>query len=114
MNDHPAAHAAVKLTDLAAELLADAAGSPNHRAARTLITGSAQRVTMIALAAGAALAEHSSPPAASLQVVQGEVRLQAGQRHWPLQAGTLIAIPAQRHSVEAVTDAVFLLTVAVN
>lgn len=114
MNDHPAEHDAVRLTDLAAELLAEAGNSPNQRAARTLITGTVQRVTVIALLAGAALGEHASPPAASLQVLQGEARLRAGEQEWQLQAGTLIAIPAQRHSVEADTDVVLLLTVAVD
>jgi quercetin dioxygenase-like cupin family protein len=114
MKNHPATHAAVNLTDLAAELLNEAGNSSNQRAARTLITGNAQRVTMIALLAGAVLAEHASPPAASLQVLQGQVRLQADQREWPLLPGSLIAIPPQRHGVEAETDAVLLLTVAVN
>ncbi|HEU4946055.1 MAG TPA: LuxR family transcriptional regulator [Kribbella sp.] len=114
MKDHPADRAAVRLSDVATELLDEAANSPNLRAARTLISGTAHRVTMIALLAGAALAEHASPPAASLQVLQGDVRLHSDQRDWPLQAGTLIAIPPQRHGVEARTDAVLLLTVAVN
>jgi quercetin dioxygenase-like cupin family protein len=114
MNDHPAEHAAVSLADLAAELLTEAGDSSNQRAARTLITGSVQRATMIALLAGAALAEHSAPPAASLQVLQGEARLHAGEQEWHLHAGSLIAIPQQRHGVEAETDVVLLLTVAVD
>lgn len=114
MNDHPAEHEAVRLTDLAAELLEEAGKARNQRAARTLITGTVQRVTMIALLAGAGLSEHSSPPAASLQVLHGDARLLAGEQEWQLRAGTLIAIPAQRHSVEATTDVVLLLTVAVD
>jgi quercetin dioxygenase-like cupin family protein len=114
VNDHPAQHAAVRLADVAAELLDEAGGSPNQRAARTLIGGNAQRATMIALLAGAALGDHITPPAASLQVLQGNVRLRAGDQEWALEPGSLIALPPQRHGVEARTDSVLLLTVAVD
>lgn len=114
MREHAADHNAVALNDVAAELADEASTSPPRRAARTLIGGRAQRATMIALMADAELAEHVSPPAASLQVVRGEVTLVAGEREWTLRAGDLIAIPPQRHSLRARTDAVVLLTVAVD
>jgi quercetin dioxygenase-like cupin family protein len=114
VNDHPAQHAAVRLTDVAAELLDEAGGSPNQRAARTLIGGNAQRVTMIALLTGAALGDHITSPAASLQVLRGDVRLRAGDQEWALEQGSLIATPPQRHGVVARTDSVLLLTVAVD
>ncbi|GAA2097582.1 hypothetical protein GCM10009841_09990 [Microlunatus panaciterrae] len=114
MKEHAADHTAVPLSDHAVELLDEAGGSPAQRAARTLISGSVQRVTMIALLAGAELAEHASPSGASLQVLRGEASLLAGDRVWPLRAGELIAIPPQRHSVQAQTDAVLLLTVAID
>lgn len=113
MNDHAAQHASVRLSDQAAELLDEARNAPAQRAARTLISGAAQRATLIALLSGSQLAEHSSPPAASLQVLSGRVRLVAGDSVWPLDGGDLIAIPPQRHSLHADADAVVLLTVAV-
>lgn len=114
MNEHAAQHEAVRLTDHAAELLDEARLAPARRAARTLITGTVQRVTMIAIAASSELSEHLSPTAASLQVLSGDAVLAAGDHEWQLQAGTLIAIPHQRHSLRAVTDTVVLLTVAVD
>jgi quercetin dioxygenase-like cupin family protein len=112
--EHAAQHQAVRLTDHAAELLDEAREAPARRAARTLIGGSAQRVTMIALPGSSELSEHLSPAAASLQVISGEAVLVAGDREWQLAAGTLIAIPHQRHSLRAVTDTVVLLTVSVD
>lgn len=114
MNDHAAQHQAVRLSDHAAELLDEARQAPARRAARTLIGGTAQRVTMIALAGSSELSEHLSPAAASLQVVTGDAVLLAGDQEWKLAAGTLIAIPHQRHSLRAVTDTVVLLTVSVD
>jgi len=114
VTNHPAQHAAVRLTDVAAELLDEAGGSPNQRAARTLIGGNAQRATMIALLAGAVLGDHISSPASSLQVLQGDVRLRTGDQEWVLEQGSLIAVPPQRHGVEARADSVLLLTVAVD
>ena len=114
MNDHAAQYQAARLNDHATELLDEARSAPAHRAARTLIGGSAQRVTMIALAGDSELSEHLSPSAASLQVLTGEAVLVAGDREWPLATGTLIAIPHQRHLLRAVTDTVVLLTVSVD
>ena len=58
--------------------------------------------------------QHDAPSAATLFAVRGRIRLQAGEREWPLEAGQLIPIPPQRHSVHADTDAAFLLTVALH
>ncbi|GAB3912487.1 hypothetical protein GCM10011575_46080 [Microlunatus endophyticus] len=114
MNDHAAQHEAVRISDHAAELLDEARLAPARRAARTLISGAAQRVTLIALAGSSELSEHLSPAAASLQVLSGEAVLAAGDREWQLTAGTLIAIPHQRHALRAISDTVVLLTVAVD
>lgn len=94
------------------ELLGQAATHHSHRAASTLVFGPLMRATAIALTAGAELAEHDSPPAASLHVLTGTVRLYSGADEWLLSAGQLVAIPSARHGLTAITDAVVLLTVA--
>ena len=104
----------VVLADLAQTLLAELPQHDAGRAARTIVTGTSMRATLIALAEGHELAEHDAPSAATLFVVHGRIRLQAGEREWPLEAGQLIPIPPQRHSVHADTDATFLLTVALH
>jgi len=104
----------LELADLAATLIADL---PNHQAgrtARTVLSGTVMRATVIALAEGTELAEHDSPSAATLQVLTGEVTLRSGSREVPLSAGQLLPIPPERHSVLARSDAAVLLTVALH
>ncbi len=67
---------------------------------------------MIALTEGTALDEHNAPPAASLLVLRGGVRLTAASGDAELPAGTL-RDPQERHGLLALSDAVVLLT-AVN
>jgi quercetin dioxygenase-like cupin family protein len=104
----------VVLAELAEAMIADLPQHDAGRSARTIVTGTSMRATMIALAQGHQLAEHDAPPTATLFVVRGRIRLQAGEREWPLEAGQLIPIPPQRHSVHADSDAAFLLTVALH
>ena len=110
--EHPAD--VVSLQEASTALLEQARTHPSQRAARTVVAGPTLRATAMALAAGADLAEHDPPPAATLQVLRGTVRLHAGERSWSLSAGEVMAIPAERHGVHADTDAVFLLTVALR
>ena len=104
----------VTLGRLAQELLEEARSASAGRTARTVTTGPLLRATVIALVGGAEMAEHDSPPAATLQVVSGEVRLISTQQEWSLAAGDLAAVPPFRHRVVAVRDAVLLLTVALH
>ncbi|GAA3863085.1 cupin domain-containing protein [Saccharothrix violaceirubra] len=108
-------HTTVTAVDaLAPELLAEARQHASHRAARTLVSGTSQRATLIALTQGAELAEHDSPPAATLHVITGTVRLHTHDTEWTLDSGHLAVIPPQRHGLAALTDAVVLLTVALR
>jgi quercetin dioxygenase-like cupin family protein len=105
---------AVRLSDLAEQLLADARDHHSRRSARTIQSGTSMRATIIALLSEAELGEHEPPPAATLQVLSGEVALAAGERRWALSAGEVMTIPQERHSLVATTDAVVLLTVALH
>ena len=104
----------VDLSPLGAELLDKAKAAGSGRAADTVVggTGHALRQTVLALVSGAELSEHESPGEATLQVLRGEVRLSGddGQSE-ALSEGQLSIIPANRHSLQAETDAVVLLTV---
>jgi quercetin dioxygenase-like cupin family protein len=99
---------------LANELLDQARGHHSRRTAKTLVTGTSLRVTLIALAEGAELAKHDAPAAATLYVVTGQVRLHTHDTEWTLDTGRLAAIPHQRHGLHAMTDAAVLLTVALR
>lgn len=70
------------------------------------------RQTVIALVAGQALSEHANPGEATVFVLQGCVRLTAGTVTWEGSAGDLLVVPDRPHSLQAVDDAVVLLTVA--
>ena len=77
-------------------------------------TGARLRQTVIALAAGRELGEHKSPGDASLFCVRGRIRLHAGDSQAELGAGDLVAVPPQRHNLEALEPSVLLLTVALH
>ncbi|HSE09327.1 MAG TPA: cupin domain-containing protein [Nocardioidaceae bacterium] len=104
----------VALSELAAALIEDL---PNHaagRTAKTILSGTVMRAVVIALKEGTEMSEHDSPPSATVQVLKGRVTLRAGDLRWELEAGQLVPVPPQRHSVRAETDSVFLLTVALR
>lgn len=105
------------VTDLpgaADALLSEARSAKAGRAGRTLTPGAGAplKQTLLALTEGAVLADHESPGDATLQVLTGHVHLTTGDRVIDLNAGGWAPIPPLRHGVEAITDAVLLITVA--
>jgi quercetin dioxygenase-like cupin family protein len=104
----------VDVLKLGQDLLGQARGHPSRRAAKTLVSSPSMRATVIALAEGAELAEHDSPPAATLQVLTGTVRLHTEDDEWLLSQGQVVAIPPARHGLRAGSDAAVLLTVALR
>ena len=98
-----------KLTVIAEEALSAARSAANGRSAELLVSDGPLRQTVIALVAGVQLAEHNSPPAASIQVLSGSLRV-TGVEERTVQAGDLDELTHHRHAVEALEDTVFLLT----
>lgn len=97
------------LTTVTAEAAEAARSSENGRHAELVVHDGSLRQTVIALRAGTTLAEHNSPPAASIQVLSGSVRI-TGSDPAQLTAGDIRALTHERHGVEPLEDAVFLLT----
>lgn len=96
--------------DRTAEQALEAALAADHgRHAEILVHDGPLRQTVLALRAGVSLGEHNSPPAASMQVIRGRVRI-TGEDPAELAAGQIEALTHQRHGVEALEDSVFLLT----
>ena len=99
--------------DAAAREQLDAARRTEAQRAATTVVGGherAMRQTLVALVAGAALAEHENPGEASLFVIRGRVRLDAGSDSWEARTGDLIEIPPNRHTLVALEDSAVLLT----
>ena len=76
--------------------------------------GARLRQTVIALAAGRVLGEHKSPGDALVLCLRGRIRLRAGESQAELGPGDLVAVPPQRHDLEAVEASVIMLTVALH
>lgn len=93
----------------ATKALEEATASDKGRSAELLIHDGPLRQTILALRTGEVLAEHNSPPAASLYVLRGLVRV-TGQDQSEIRAGEIVALTHVRHGVEALEDSVFLLT----
>lgn len=104
------------LTALAREQLKLATAASSGRSAHTVFGGSEHslRQTMIALAVGRKLGEHANPGEATVQVLHGRVRLEAGDVSWEGAAGHLIDVPQAPHSLLAIEDAVVLLTAVIR
>jgi len=106
----------ISLTTLADQQLGVARQAASGRSAHTIHGGRqhALRQTLLALAGGRSLEEHDSPGEATLQVLSGQVRLATASQSWAGTAGDYLVIPAERHTLTALDDAVVILTVAVG
>lgn len=104
----------VDLNIAASELLERAREADHGRAAQLAAHDGVLRQLVLALTAGTALAEHNAPPAASLQVLAGRVRLEyaadSSIEDSELAAGELALIGHERHGLQALDDSVVLLT----
>lgn len=111
MADNTTAH---NLGGLAAELLVKAKAARSGRSAQGVYGGKYLKQALLALTSGSQLAEHEAPPEATLQVVRGRLTLSTRDESWELGADDLMAIPPQRHSVTAIEDSAFLLTIRMD
>jgi len=102
------------LATLADEHLETARQASSGRSATTVYGGQERvlRQTLVALRSGTLMDEHENPGEATIQVLRGQVALNAGEASWTGRAGDLLVIPQAMHSLTAEDDSVILLTVA--
>ncbi|MEV1006048.1 cupin [Streptomyces sp. NPDC049881] len=99
------------ITQLADTHMALAREADHGRSAHLFLHDGPLRQSVIALTAGCVLEEHNAPPAASIQVLRGRVRLVASDGvAADLEAGHVMRVPHSRHALTAVHDAVIILT----
>lgn len=103
----------ISLTALAREHLETARSATSGRSAHTVYGGHEHslRQTLLALTAGNGLDDHESPGEATLQVLQGRVRLTTAEAGWDGSPGDHLVVPRTRHGLAALEDSVILLTV---
>jgi quercetin dioxygenase-like cupin family protein len=106
----------ISLSTLRTEQLDLARAASSGRSAYTFAGGHdrALRQTLIALVGGQRLDDHERNGEATVQVLDGQIRLVTEGSSEDASAGDLIEIPDTRHALEAVADSVVLLTVAVR
>ncbi|MFE5309222.1 cupin [Isoptericola sp. NPDC056573] len=98
------------LDDLTTTHLDKARAAENGRSAEVVVHDGPLRQTILALVEGIELGEHNSPPAASVLVLHGRVRVTALDGDDEVRAGQLRVLTHERHAVSALEDSVFLLT----
>ncbi|MDQ6663782.1 MAG: cupin domain-containing protein [Acidobacteriota bacterium] len=78
---------------------------------RTLLQGSGSRVMLLCLRAGQIVPEHSAPGPMTIQALSGCAKFYDGNMPVEMKAGTLIRLESGQHRVEALEDAVLLVTI---
>ena len=82
------------------------------RGAITLVKESGMSLVLAHLHAGGTLQEHSAPGPATVQVLDGHVRMEIGDESIDVPAGRVVAFKGGvRHRVEAIEDSALLLTI---
>ena len=102
------------LTAVARQQLKLAESASSGRSSQTIFGGHSKslRQTVVGLRAGQSLAEHDNPGESTVLVLSGKLQLISGENSWKGSTGDLLVVPNARHSVEAIEDVAFLLTVA--
>ena len=104
---------AFELRQMASSLRAEQSYLENGRNGIGLVKTPELRVVLEVLQRGARIGEHEAPGPATVQVLEGEIRYEAGDEVHCLKVGELLAVPPHvRHTVEAVEDSAFLLTIS--
>lgn len=85
------------------------------RSSRTLIKVGAMRLVLNAMKAGTEIKTHHANGPISVHCIEGKLKFNTEERAVTLQTGELLTLEELvKHSVEAIEETVFLLTVALS
>ncbi len=97
------------------QIKSESAWQNSDRNAITLFKNDGVRIVLIALHAQAELKAHKAPGIITVQVLDGDIKFKTDKQAAELGKGEMLTLHAGiTHSVYALTDSVFLLTVAVE
>ena len=101
------------LSSLSAQIKEESAWKNTDRNAITIYKTSGMRIVLVALHKGAEMKTHTAPGTISVQVLQGKIRFTTEKKAVEREKGQMLALYAGiPHSVFAVEESVFLLTMA--
>jgi quercetin dioxygenase-like cupin family protein len=81
----------------------------------TLYKSDRLRIVLFGLHENALLKEHTAPGSITVQVLEGAIKFQTAEQYIDLETGHMITLKTGiQHSVLALKDAVFLLTIAIS
>lgn len=99
--------------DFIKQLKSESAWEKNDRNAITIYKTAGMRIVLIALHEDAVIAKHAANGVLSIQVLEGEIIFTAANQSVILKKGQMIAAhKGEPHSVAAIKESVFLLTLA--
>lgn len=116
VREHGALETPLRVARFAEELAAmkaDRVWLNGDRTTKTLTKEGELRIVLTAMKQGAKLADHHADGPISLQCMSGKLRLNAAGQAVELGEGSIASVNAGiMHSVEALSECVFLLTIA--
>jgi quercetin dioxygenase-like cupin family protein len=96
-----------------AQLKCEAPWQTGERNAMTLLKGQGLRVVLVTIHAGTAIPSHQVESPMSVQVVEGCLQFRTDLESVTLKQGQMLILQTSiRHSVEALEESAFLLTLA--
>ena len=105
----------MNLTAFREQIKQEKAWQLGDRNAITIFKSDGMRLVLIALHANAEMKTHTAPGIISVQVLEGQIKFTTEQQSVDVSEGQILALHAGiPHSVFALQESVFLLTLAVN
>jgi quercetin dioxygenase-like cupin family protein len=101
------------LHDFIKQIKSEPTWEKNDRNAITIYKTAGMRIVLIALHEDAVIAKHTANGVLSVQVLEGEIVFSAANQSVVLKKGQMIAVHKDEpHSVAAIKESVFLLTLS--